>query len=104
MNTGDVPDLKTDMTSGLGSANQLITLTSVQVVSSGMNTTASPRRLMGVRVAVGVQNRPSMKQPPRLMAEAKWKRLATAERKKVRARGFRPSDVDLAVTASRYRR
>ncbi len=93
MKTDDVPALKTDSTSGLGSASQVISLTSLPLVSGRTNTTAvMPRQLVRVRLVAGIQNKPAMKEPPRLRAEARWKRLATQERKKVRARGSRPSE------------
>jgi hypothetical protein len=66
MMTDDMPALRTDFTSGLGYASQVISLTTLPVVSTEINTTAViPGQVL--IVVAGVQNKPAMKESPRLL-------------------------------------
>lgn len=89
-------------TSGLASASQVVSGTVLPTAPRGEDLTApTPQR---PRVAVRLVSRLpfTVKGPPRVVAEAQWKRLLAKERKKAKRRGLRPSDVDRAIEAFRY--
>ena len=98
MRTEDTPRLAIVGTAGLSSADQLVTVTSVPGAAGEMNLTAGPKPLV-LTLRVGPERTKSV-----TAAEAAWRQLAKTERKRVKKRGLKPSDVVKAVAASRYRR